>query len=132
MIAEPYVCDYPGCGKSFAITGALTIHKRTHNGDKPFKCTYCDRYKCQITLLVYISLTTDYLLVQRFCRIFQSFQTRKIQPSRILSIESIPRSFEPTLAHDLTHAQSLVARKHSHAPINSTDINLSIKKNRMV
>lgn len=41
---EPYVCDYPGCGKSFAITGALTIHKRTHNGHKPFKCTFCDRY----------------------------------------------------------------------------------------
>ncbi|KAF8202468.1 hypothetical protein BJ912DRAFT_944900 [Pholiota molesta] len=40
---KPYVCDFPGCGKSFAITGALTIHKRTHNGDKPFKCTYCDR-----------------------------------------------------------------------------------------
>jgi len=41
--AEPYVCDFPGCGKSFAITGALTIHKRTHNGHKPFKCTYCER-----------------------------------------------------------------------------------------
>ncbi|EKM49933.1 uncharacterized protein PHACADRAFT_166508 [Phanerochaete carnosa HHB-10118-sp] len=40
---EPYVCDYPGCGKSFAITGALTIHKRTHNGEKPFKCTFCER-----------------------------------------------------------------------------------------
>ncbi|KAH9905519.1 uncharacterized protein B0H18DRAFT_964887, partial [Fomitopsis serialis] len=40
---KPYVCDFPGCGKSFAITGALTIHKRTHNGHKPFKCTYCDR-----------------------------------------------------------------------------------------
>ncbi|KAF8892055.1 hypothetical protein BD779DRAFT_1610244 [Infundibulicybe gibba] len=40
---KPYKCDYPGCGKSFAITGALTIHKRTHNGHKPFKCTYCDR-----------------------------------------------------------------------------------------
>lgn len=35
--------DFPGCGKSFAITGALTIHKRTHNGHKPFKCTFCDR-----------------------------------------------------------------------------------------
>ncbi|CCM06787.1 uncharacterized protein FIBRA_09087 [Fibroporia radiculosa] len=40
---QPYVCDFPGCGKAFAITGALTIHKRTHNGHKPFKCTYCDR-----------------------------------------------------------------------------------------
>ncbi|KAF5331476.1 hypothetical protein D9758_015497 [Tetrapyrgos nigripes] len=34
---------FPGCGKSFAITGALTIHKRTHNGHKPFKCTFCER-----------------------------------------------------------------------------------------
>jgi hypothetical protein len=41
---EPYVCDYPGCNKSFAITGALTIHKRTHNGIKPFRCSYCDKY----------------------------------------------------------------------------------------
>ncbi|KAF7977128.1 hypothetical protein HWV62_4748 [Athelia sp. TMB] len=40
---KPYVCDYPGCGKAFAITGALTIHKRTHNGLKPFKCSFCDR-----------------------------------------------------------------------------------------
>jgi len=23
--------------------GALTIHKRMHNGDKPFKCPQCDK-----------------------------------------------------------------------------------------
>ena len=40
---EPYECDHPGCGKRFAIMGALTIHKRTHNGDKPFKCSQCDK-----------------------------------------------------------------------------------------
>jgi hypothetical protein len=44
--AEPYKCDYPGCEKSFAITGALTIHKRMHNGHKPFKCKFCDRFAC--------------------------------------------------------------------------------------
>ncbi|KAH7908956.1 hypothetical protein BJ138DRAFT_1011772 [Hygrophoropsis aurantiaca] len=40
---KPYICDFPGCGKAFAITGALTIHKRTHNGLRPFKCTYCEK-----------------------------------------------------------------------------------------
>ncbi|KAI0272773.1 hypothetical protein BC834DRAFT_966740 [Gloeopeniophorella convolvens] len=40
---KPYLCDVPGCGKAFAIAGALTIHKRTHVGLKPFKCKYCDR-----------------------------------------------------------------------------------------
>ncbi|KAJ7449558.1 hypothetical protein FB451DRAFT_748154 [Mycena latifolia] len=43
VLPEPYLCDYPGCGKSFAITGALTIHKRTHNGHRPFKCPHCDK-----------------------------------------------------------------------------------------
>ncbi|KAF8449054.1 hypothetical protein L210DRAFT_2643774 [Boletus edulis BED1] len=40
---KPYVCDFPGCGKAFAITGALTIHKRIHNGLRPFKCKFCDK-----------------------------------------------------------------------------------------
>jgi uncharacterized Zn-finger protein len=33
----------PGCGKAFTVAGALTIHKRTHSGDKPFQCAYCDK-----------------------------------------------------------------------------------------
>jgi uncharacterized Zn-finger protein len=48
---EPYVCDFPGCNKAFAITGALTIHRRIHNGIKPFKCTYCD--KCAASSFAY-------------------------------------------------------------------------------
>ncbi|THH16640.1 hypothetical protein EW146_g4043 [Bondarzewia mesenterica] len=51
---EPYLCDHPGCGKAFAIAGALTIHKRTHNGHKPFKCTYCDRCDFASTALFFL------------------------------------------------------------------------------
>lgn len=25
---RPYVCDHPGCGKSFSLASGLTIHKR--------------------------------------------------------------------------------------------------------
>lgn len=38
-LAGPYICDFPGCGKSFSIPGGLRIHKRAHSGEKPFKCT---------------------------------------------------------------------------------------------
>lgn len=51
LFLEPYKCDYPGCEKSFAITGALTIHKRIHNGHKPFKCKFCDRSVCVNSIL---------------------------------------------------------------------------------
>lgn len=73
---EPYMCDFPGCGKSFAITGALTIHKRTHNGDKPFKCTYCDR---SVWWHAFMRLCTDvYLLFyQGFCRVVKSIEACK-------------------------------------------------------
>jgi Zinc finger, C2H2 type len=37
------MCDFPDCGKAFAIAGGLRIHKRIHNGEKPFKCSECGR-----------------------------------------------------------------------------------------
>ena len=61
QVPGPYECDHPGCGKRFAIMGALTIHKRMHNGDKPFKCPRCDKaFSESSNLSKHVSLELHY------------------------------------------------------------------------
>ncbi|KAL7413273.1 hypothetical protein BDY24DRAFT_63520 [Mrakia frigida] len=38
---KPFVCDHPGCDKTFTQRASLTIHKQTHDGIKPFACPHC-------------------------------------------------------------------------------------------
>jgi KRAB domain-containing zinc finger protein len=38
---KPFKCT--DCDRGFTVEQSLKIHQRTHTGEKPFKCTDCDR-----------------------------------------------------------------------------------------
>ncbi len=38
VVIKKYVCDEPGCGKSFSSSTGLKQHKLIHSGERPFLC----------------------------------------------------------------------------------------------
>jgi hypothetical protein len=39
---RPFLCEEPGCGKSFTERHRLTRHAKTHEQPKPYTCTETD------------------------------------------------------------------------------------------
>uniref|UniRef100_A0A8P4GUT1 Kruppel like factor 11a n=2 Tax=Dicentrarchus labrax TaxID=13489 RepID=A0A8P4GUT1_DICLA len=40
---KPFSCHWEGCDKKFARSDELSRHRRTHTGEKKFVCSVCDR-----------------------------------------------------------------------------------------
>ncbi|XP_030641757.1 Krueppel-like factor 11b [Chanos chanos] len=40
---KPFSCNWDGCDKKFARSDELSRHRRTHTGEKKFVCPVCDR-----------------------------------------------------------------------------------------
>ena len=38
---KTFTCQF--CGKKFSQQGELTIHNRSHTGERPFNCTICNK-----------------------------------------------------------------------------------------
>ncbi|CRK93016.1 CLUMA_CG006469, isoform A [Clunio marinus] len=42
--SEPkFICDFPNCDKKFYMRKRLRAHVKTHNGQKDFGCTFCEK-----------------------------------------------------------------------------------------
>ncbi|KAJ8980786.1 hypothetical protein NQ317_019452 [Molorchus minor] len=57
-VKDRYACKF--CGKVFPRSANLTRHLRTHTGEQPYKCRYCERSFITYSGQEYLNNTTLY------------------------------------------------------------------------